>query len=174
MSRAPVESGITPSNVTVGELKAWFSTEISRIKSDIDTLYDRMNFQGQQGALSSAKVHELDPLVQALRDRVLTLEAQMRAVDAAGDDGIVTALEFSEYKRELDNKFRDHSDALVQRVLENSITPLTKKLEEDRAKLQVLQEKVNGIIIKLAIATSVISFIAGKIIESVAKVYFGH
>jgi len=173
MSKAPGESGSALGNVTVGELKAWFSTEISRIKLDIDTLYDRMTFQGQQGALSSAKVHELDPLVQALRDRVLTLEAQMRAIDGAGDD-IVTALEFSEYKRELDNKFREHSDDLVRRVLENSINPLTKKLEEDRAQLNDLRDKVNGMIVKLAVFTSIIAFVAGKILEGIAKAYFTH
>lgn len=171
MSRAPGESASNLSSVTVGELKVWFSTEVSRIKADIDTLYDRVTYQSQQGALSSAKVHELDPIVQSLRDRVTFLESQMRSLDCDGcDENIVTTLAFSEYKRELDGRLRKVSDDVRDDVL-NSLKPVAQKIEEDRKQLQELQTKVNGIIIKLALATSVLSFIAGKILESVVKAY---
>ena len=174
MSKAPGESG-SVTGVTVGELRAWFSTEITRIKTDIDTLYDRINFQAQQGALSSSKVHELDPLVQALRDRVVDLEARVRQLADAGDEGIVTSLEFSEYKREIDNRIRDFADTVSNRVTDKikaDVKPITESLEADRKQLQELQTKVNGLIVKWAVAVSLISFVVGKIIEGFIKAKF--
>lgn len=165
--QSPSDSG---TNMAAVELRAWLQADVTRIKEDIDVIFERIKEVTKQADLAHAKSYEVAALLEKFQERMsdLTVAVGRLKADNEADNG-VDEVAFVEYKREVDTKMQAVKDSLTT-TIETKLKPISDGIAEDRKELKEMRDKLNALMIKWSIAVAVIAFVAAKGIDILIKV----
>ena len=159
------ESVSSQSPITVGEIRAWLTAELGRIKSDIENIYSITGGLEQSAARTDARLSalaEIAPIMQGVRERLALMEAQLKGHELRENDSdAVSELELEKFKRENDaafNKIRvDFSAAVTE-----AVKPVAKDLGDLTKTVTDLDKKVMKVIVQVSIIAAVLAALGAK------------
>lgn len=172
---AASESG---TNMAAVELRAWLQADVTRIKEDIDVIFERLKEVTKQADLAHAKAYEVAALMEKFQERMSELSITVGRLKQDNDNG-VDEVDFIEYKRAVDKDLQAVKDILTTNIngvkdsltitIEAKLKPITDSIAVDRKELLDMREKLNALMIKWSIAVAAIAFVAAKGIDVVLK-----
>lgn len=162
------ESASSQSPITVGEIRAWLTAELGRIKSDIENIYSITGGLEQSTARTDARLAalaEIAPIMQGVRERLTLMEAQLKGHELReSNSDAISELEFERFKRE--------NDALLVKLRADIITatsdvvkPVAKDLTDLTKTVADLDKKVVKLVVQVSIFAAILAAIGAKALD---------